>query len=51
MLFIGLVGVATMLIAGAAIPYETGLAHALFGLGAAAQLGFAVWRTWRTGGL
>jgi tellurite resistance protein len=48
--FIGLVGVATMLIAIAAEPYSHLAAIILFGLGAAFTLGFALWRTgllWR----
>src|SRR5258706_980528 len=48
--FIGLVGVATMLIALAALPYSRLSAEILFGVGAAFTLGFALWRTgllWR----
>src|SRR5258706_2550514 len=43
--FIGLVGVATMLIALAALPYSRLSAEILFGVGAAFTLGFALWRT------
>ena len=43
--FIGLVGVATMLIALAALPYSRPAALILFGVGAAFTLVFAVWRT------
>lgn len=43
--FIGLIGVSTMLIAGAALPYSRVLAMALFFVGAAYTLAFAVWRT------
>jgi tellurite resistance protein len=48
--FIGLAGVATMLIALAALPYSSISAEILFGVGAAFTLGFALWRTgllWR----
>ncbi|AOB33933.1 tellurite resistance protein TehA [Bordetella sp. H567] len=48
--FIGLVGVATMLIAGAATPYSRSLALTLFFSGGAFTLIFAIWRTgglWR----
>jgi tellurite resistance protein len=48
--FIGLAGVATMLIALAALPYSRISAEILFGVGAAFTLGFALWRTgllWR----
>jgi len=48
--FIGLAGVATMLIAFAAHPYSRLSGQILFGAGAAFTLGFAVWRTgllWR----
>ena len=50
--FIGLAGVATMLIALAAIPYSRLVAQILFGAGAAFTLAFALWRTgllWRGG--
>ncbi|WP_425375105.1 dicarboxylate transporter/tellurite-resistance protein TehA [Methylobacterium nonmethylotrophicum] len=43
--FIGLAGVATMLVAGGLIPYSAGAATVLFGLGFLFTLGFAVWRT------
>jgi tellurite resistance protein len=43
--FIGLAGVATMIIAGGALPYSRIAAEILFGLGAAFTAGFAVWRT------
>lgn len=43
--FIGLAGVATMLIAGAALPYSRDLALWLYGAGAVFTLAFAVWRT------
>ncbi|HEY0231845.1 MAG TPA: dicarboxylate transporter/tellurite-resistance protein TehA [Dokdonella sp.] len=43
--FVGLGGVATLLIAVAAIPYSVPLAWCLFALGVAAQLGFATYRT------
>jgi len=43
--FIGLGGVATMPVAGGAIPYAHGLALALYVAGAAFTAGFAVWRT------
>jgi tellurite resistance protein len=42
--FVGLIGVATMLIAGAALPYSRLTAEILFGLGAAWTILFAVWR-------
>jgi tellurite resistance protein len=48
--FIGLAGVATLLVAQGALPYSRGAAVALFGLGALATLAFALWRTgflWR----
>jgi tellurite resistance protein len=48
--FIGLAGVATMLIALAALPYSRISAEIIFGIGAAFTLGFALWRTgllWR----
>ncbi|MDB5495768.1 MAG: dicarboxylate transporter/tellurite-resistance protein TehA [Phenylobacterium sp.] len=50
--FIGLVGVATMLAAGAIAPYARSAAEILYVLGAAFTLAFAVWRTgalWRGG--
>jgi tellurite resistance protein len=43
--FVGLVGVATMLVAMAALPYSRLAAQVLFAFGAAFTLGFAVWRT------
>lgn len=43
--FIGLAGVATMLIAGGLIPYARTSASVLFGIGFAFTLCFAVWRT------
>jgi tellurite resistance protein len=43
--FIGLAGVATMLIAGGALPYSQLAAEALYGLGATFTIGFGVWRT------
>ncbi|GJD92167.1 Tellurite resistance protein TehA [Methylobacterium hispanicum] len=43
--FIGLAGVATMLVAGGLIPYSAGAATVLFGLGVLFTLGFVVWRT------
>jgi tellurite resistance protein len=43
--FIGLVGVATMLIAGGLLPYSLLAAEILFAIGAAYTLLFAVWRT------
>jgi tellurite resistance protein len=43
--FIGLVGVATMLIAMATFPYSGLAAEFLFGIGVAFTLAFAVWRT------
>jgi tellurite resistance protein len=43
--FIGLVGVATLLIALAALPYSTATAEILFAIGAAFTLAFAIWRT------
>jgi tellurite resistance protein len=45
--FIGLVGVATMLVALGALPYSRLAAEILFGLGAAFTLAFALWRTGR----
>jgi tellurite resistance protein len=48
--FIGLAGVATMLIALAALAYSRAAAEILFGIGAAFTLAFALWRTgllWR----
>jgi tellurite resistance protein len=48
--FIGLAGVATMLIGLAAMPYSRLLAELLAGVGGAFTLGFALWRTgllWR----
>lgn len=45
--FVGLAGVATMLVAGGALPYSRILAVILFALGAAGALGFALWRTGR----
>ncbi|MCJ8144042.1 dicarboxylate transporter/tellurite-resistance protein TehA [Ancylobacter sp. A5.8] len=43
--FIGLAGVATMLVAGGLIPYSHGAALALYIAGAVFTLGFAIWRT------
>jgi tellurite resistance protein len=43
--FIGLAGVATMLMALAALPYSRLAADILFGIGATFTLGFALWRT------
>ncbi len=43
--FVGLIGVATMLIAGAALPYSHPLAMALFLSGSIYTLAFAIWRT------
>ncbi len=43
--FIGLVGVATLLIAGASLPYSRPLAFGLFALGALYTVAFGVWRT------
>jgi tellurite resistance protein len=43
--FIGLVGVATMLIAGGALPYSRGVAVALMLPGCAFTIGFGAWRT------
>jgi tellurite resistance protein len=43
--FVGLIGVATMLISMAALPYSRLAAQIAFVLGAAFTLGFAVWRT------
>jgi tellurite resistance protein len=43
--FIGLVGVSTMLMAGAALPYSRLAAEIVFALGAFFTLCFAVWRT------
>jgi tellurite resistance protein len=48
--FVGLIGVATMLVAAGIQPYSPALAVILFAAGAAFALGFAVWRTgalWR----
>lgn len=50
--FIGLIGVATMLIAGAALPHLRLLALVLFVVGFVFTIGFGVWRTgglWRGG--
>jgi tellurite resistance protein len=50
--FIGLSGVATLLIALGALPYSRAIAIALFLLGAGLTVGFALWRTgrlWRGG--
>lgn len=50
--FVGLMGVATMLVGGAAQPYAPAVALVFFALGAAFTLGFALWRTgglWRGG--
>ncbi len=43
--FVGLVGVSTLLIAGAALPYSRPLALSLFVLGALYTIVFGVWRT------
>ena len=43
--FVGLVGVATMLIAGAVLPYSRSAAMLLFAVGALYTVAFAVWRT------
>lgn len=43
--FVGLVGVATMLIAGGLIPHSRSAGLALLGLGGAYTLAFAAWRT------
>ena len=43
--FIGLAGVAALLVALGALPYWRALAEILFGAGAAFTLGFALWRT------
>lgn len=43
--FVGLVGVATMLIAGAALPYSRLSAEILLGLGVSWTILFVVWRT------
>ena len=50
--FVGLVPVATLLVALAVLPYARGAALFLFGVGAAGQLAFGVYRTGRlwTGG-
>src|SRR2546428_4964372 len=50
--FVGLVGVATMLISIAALPYSRLAAQIAFAVGASFTLAFAVWRTgllWRCG--
>ncbi|ANN69394.1 dicarboxylate transporter/tellurite-resistance protein TehA [Bordetella bronchialis] len=50
--FIGLAGVATMLVAQGALPYSRPLAIGLFLLGAIFTIGFGLWRTgilWRGG--
>ncbi|GGE03617.1 hypothetical protein GCM10011390_23180 [Aureimonas endophytica] len=50
--FIGLAGVATLLVAQGLLPYRRPLAFLLFGLGASFTLTFALWRTgfpWRGG--
>jgi tellurite resistance protein len=43
--FVGLIGVATMLISMAALPYSRLVAQIAFAVGAAFTLAFAVWRT------
>jgi tellurite resistance protein len=43
--FIGLIGVATILVALAALPYSRATAEILFAAGTAFTLGFALWRT------
>lgn len=45
--FLGLIGVATSLVAVAALPHSRPAAGALFAAGALLTLGFAVWRTGR----
>jgi len=50
--FVGLVGIATMLISIAVLPYSRLAAQAAFAIGASFTLAFAVWRTgilWRGG--
>ena len=50
--FIGLGGVATMLVAGAVLPYQRLTADVIFWAGALFTIGFGVWRTgllWRGG--
>src|SRR5258706_6359061 len=50
--FVGLIGVATMLMSIAVLPYSRLAAQIAFGTGAAFALAFAVWRTgilWRGG--
>jgi len=50
--FVGLIGVATMLISIAALPYSRLAAQIAFAVGASFTLAFAVWRTgilWRGG--
>lgn len=50
--FVGLIGVATMLIAGGAIPYSRGAAWLLYLAGAIFTFAFAIWRTgalWKGG--
>jgi len=42
--FVGLVGVSTMLVGGAALPYSRSFAMVLFGAGASYTVAFAVWR-------
>lgn len=43
--FVGLAGVATMLVAGGLIPYSYRLALAVYAVGAVFTMGFAIWRT------
>jgi tellurite resistance protein len=43
--FIALVGIATMMIALAALPHSRAAAQSLFGIGAAFTLAFEIWRT------
>lgn len=43
--FIGLIGVATMVVAAGVLPYQRAAAEILYAFGAAYTLGFAVWRT------
>jgi tellurite resistance protein len=43
--FVGLIGVATMLVAGAVLPYARLPAECLYGAGAAFTYGFLIWRT------
>lgn len=50
--FVGLIGVSTLLVALAVLPYSAGAAQVLLVVGASATLGFALWKTgllWRGG--